>query len=105
MFRDKECTCSDGICGRVACVPWRYRDGAAVEGTPSWETVVNGIALTVRRAITPAGIEYWWAASQPPEHRSSLWEVLPGLRTYLILETAQRRAIEFARQEAPWVRS
>ena len=77
---------------------WQYRDGAAVEGTPSWEAVVDGVALRVRRAVSPFGYRYWWTATIGTETHSSLWKAGPALRTYARLDRAQRRAETFAKE-------
>jgi hypothetical protein len=87
-------------------VEWRYAPGISrAEGTPAWEAVVDGVALSVRRSVVPDGLVYWFIATVPargvdphPSLHSSLWDALPGLRSWPILEVAQKQAIAFARK-------
>lgn len=82
-------------------IRWTYRDGSEVEGSPTWEAIVNGIRLTVRTAVTPDGPVYWFVAHSPSAYDfSSLWAFASDYRTWPTVEEAQRHAIKFALKEA-----
>jgi hypothetical protein len=82
-------------------VVWRARDGAAVEGTPTWEATVGNIHLTVRRWLGPNGPSFWFTASWPGEGTSSLWSGNEHFRSWATLEEAQGNAVYFARKVIP----